>query len=152
MLPELNEASSSQAKLITFTKEECQQIMDYEATCPNSIIRFYASDVALNVDSDASCLVMSNAKSRMSRCFKLASDQMATPHQKLNSAILVFCKSLRHVVGSESESESETTGVFLNSQTTIPMRHVVEAICHPQPPTLFKNDNSTTMEFVRKNQ
>ena len=63
MLTSLNDIGTSQAKPTKYTKEECQQLMDYAATYPNTVVRYYASGMILFVDSDAAYLVLPNAKS-----------------------------------------------------------------------------------------
>ena len=45
------------------TKNACTMLLDYAATYPLAIIRYYASDMALNVDTDAAYLVLPNAQS-----------------------------------------------------------------------------------------
>ena len=69
MLPALNEISSTQAKPTTYTREECQQIMDYAATYPNIYVQYYVSDMVLLIDSDAAYLVLPNARSRIAGYF-----------------------------------------------------------------------------------
>ena len=72
-----------------------------------------------------------------------------TAHPVLNGAILVECKTLRHVVASAAEAE--VAGVFHNAQTSIPIRHFLTVLGHPQPPTPIKTDNSTATGFVHNN-
>ena len=50
-----------------------------------------------------------------------------------------------------SAAEAETAGVFTNAQLAIPIRYILECLRHPQPPTLIKSDNSTTIGFVNNN-
>jgi hypothetical protein len=45
------------------TKNACTMLLDYAATYPLAIIRYYASDMTLNVDTDAAYLVLPNARS-----------------------------------------------------------------------------------------
>ena len=63
MLPVLNNILYSQLKLTEFTKEEYQQIIDYAATYMIVYIRYYASDIVLQVNSNAAYLVILQAKS-----------------------------------------------------------------------------------------
>ena len=149
MLPALNEIACTQAKPTEYTKEECQQIMDYAATYPNVYVRYHASDMVLMVDSDAAYLVMPNAKSRIAGYFQLNHHPKRIPHPDVNGAILVECKALKHVVSSAAEAE--TAGVFHNAQIAIPIRYMLEQLGHPQPPTPIKTDNSTATGFVYNN-
>ena len=52
---------------------------------------------------------------------------------------------------SASAAEAETAGLFYNAQTAIPIRRLLTAIGHPQPPTPLKTDNSTALGFVYDN-
>jgi len=149
LLPAVNKTSSTQAKPITYTEEEYQQILDYVATYPNIFVRFYASDMVLMVDSDAAYLVMPNAKSRIAGYFQLSDHPTKTNNLKLNGAILIVCKALKNVVSSSAEYE--TVGLFYNAQMAIPIRYMLEKLNHTQPPTPLKTDNSTTDGFVHKN-
>ena len=149
MLPALNEIASSQAAPTVNTKAKCQRLMDYAATYPNMYIRYHASDMVLHVDSDAAYLVAPKARSRISGYFYLSDHPSKTPHPKLNGAILVECKTLRHVVASAAEAE--IAGVFHNAQTSLPIRHILQVLNHPQPPTPLKTDNSTANGFVHNN-
>ena len=72
--------------------------MDYTATYPNAFIRYHASDMILNIDSDAAYLVAPQAKSRIAGYYHLAHHPTKT--QTINGAILVECKTRRHVVAS----------------------------------------------------
>ena len=149
MLVGLNDISRQQAKPTETTKTKCQQLMDYAATYPDVYIRFYASDMSLHVDSDAAYLVSPNAKSRISGFFYLAEHPDKTTQPTLNGAILVECKTLRHVV--TSAAEAEIAGVFHNAQISIVIRRILEALNHPQPPTPIKTDNSTANGFIHNN-
>ena len=149
MLPALNEISRRQASPTQKTKQQCQQLMDYAATYPNVYIRYHASDIVLHVDSDAVYLVAPKAKSRIAGYFHLSDHPMRTKDPRLNGAVLVECKTLKHVVASAAEAE--IAGVFHNAQVSIPIRHFLECLNHPQPPTPLKTDNSTANGFIHNN-
>ena len=57
MLIALNDIGTMQAKPTKCAKEECQQLLDYAAACPNATVRYYASDMILFADSNAAYLV-----------------------------------------------------------------------------------------------
>ena len=149
MLPALNEIACTQAKPTQYTREECDQIMDYAATYPQVYVRFHASDMILAVDSDAAYLVMPNAKSRIAGYFQLNDHPDRIQHPDINGAILVECKALRNVMSSVAETE--TAGVFHNAQRAIPIHYILEQLGHVQPPTRIKADNSTTTGFIHNN-
>ena len=57
LLPALNELARDQSCPTELTRKKAHQIMDYAATFPNTYVRYYASDMILQVDSDAAYLV-----------------------------------------------------------------------------------------------
>ena len=52
----LSAIASEQAKATIRTLERVQHLLDYMATNPNAIVRFYVSDMILNLHLDASYL------------------------------------------------------------------------------------------------
>ena len=147
MLPSLNDIGSKQASATTDTEKQCTMLLDYAATYPNAKIRFYASDMNLQADSDAAYLVLPSARSRYAGYFYLGT--LKSTNGRLNGAILVVCKSIRSVVASAAEAE--TGGLFYNGQDAIIIRHSLEALGHPQPKTPIKTDNSTATGFIYDN-
>ena len=103
----------------------------------------------LHVNSDAADLVAPKARSRIAGNFHLLEHPNITKHPKLNGAILVECKTLRHVVSSSAESE--VAGIYHNSGIAIPIRQTLQALNHQQPSTPLKTDNSTATGFVYEN-
>ena len=123
--------------------------MDYLHTSPDAYIQYYASDMVLHVDSDAAYLVAPKARSRIAGYFQMSDHPNVSKRPKLNGAVLVECKTLRHVVSSSAEAE--VAGIFHNATTAIPIRHILTVLGHPQPPTPLKTDNSTATGFVYDN-
>jgi hypothetical protein len=103
----------------------------------------------LNIETDAAYLVMSKARSRIAGHFSMGNHPHTTPHPNLNGAVLIECKTLCHVVASVTEAE--IGGIFHNAQMVTPIKTVLIAIGHPQPPTPIKTNNSTAQGFVYKN-
>ena len=62
-----------QAKPATRPIERIQQSLDYMATNPNAMVRFYAPDMILNLHSDASYLSEEQVRSRSGGYFFLGS-------------------------------------------------------------------------------
>ena len=58
-------------------------------------------------------------------------------------------KTIKHVV--TSVAEAEISALFHNAKTAIPIRRLLIALGHPQPPTPIKVDNSTANSFVNDN-
>ena len=88
MLVALNELSAEQASPTTNTLQKIKQLLDYTATYPNAILRFYASDMTLHVDSDAAYLVLPNARSRIAGNFFLSDHPKTTRSPQPNAPIL----------------------------------------------------------------
>ena len=123
--------------------------MEYLHTYTDAYVQYHASGMVLHVDSDAAYLVAPKARSRIAGYFYLAEHPNVTKRPKLNGAILVECKTLRHVVSSSAEAE--VAGIFNNATTAIPIRQILTVLGHPQPPTLLKTDNTTATGFVYDN-
>ena len=149
ILPALNTIASAQAEPTKKTEDKTQRLMDYLHTYPHAYLRYHASDMILHVDSDAAYLVAPKARSRIAGYFLLSDHPNITKHRKLNGAILVECKTLRHVVSSAAEAE--VAGVFHNAGMALPIRHFLECLGHIQPPTPIKTDNSNATGFIYDN-
>jgi hypothetical protein len=152
MLRAINEISGSQASPSQKTKNACTMLLDYAATYPLAIIRYHASDMALNTDTDAAYLVLPNARSRYAGNYILSDTPPpapAIPNPKPNGAILTICKTIRGVM--TSAAEAETAGVYGNGQEIIAIRISLQALGHSQLATPLKTDNSTSHSFVHAN-
>jgi hypothetical protein len=77
VLMALSTIASEQAKGTESTMEKTKQLLDYLATHPDATIRFHASDMILNIHSDASYLSAANAHSRA--CGLFSWDGKPTP-------------------------------------------------------------------------
>jgi len=149
MLPALNQIGTQQAQPTVKIVKAVKQLLDYANTYKQGRIRYYASDMNLEIDSDAAYLVLPKARSRMAGYFRLLDDISKPTRSLYNGAILIECRTLRHVVSSAAEAE--TNAVFQNAKTAIPIRNLLIAMGHPQKPTLIRTDNSTTQGYVNKN-
>jgi hypothetical protein len=116
MLTALNNIRTTQSNPIEYTLQEYQQLMDYTATYPQMIVRYYVSDMILNIDSNATYLVLANDKSHIAGYYYLFSDHINILTSN-NTPILIICKTLKHVVSSTTEAK--TAGVFTNAQIVL---------------------------------
>ena len=105
--------------------------------------------MVLHIDSNATYLVLLKAKSRIAGYYFILYYPNTNILATLNKVILVEYKRVKHVI--TSLAEGETAGVFHNTQTTIPIRHVLDLIGHNQLLTLIKTDNSTASSFINNN-
>ena len=144
----LNDIGRQQAIPTKNTLKETEWLMDFLSHHPDAKIRFFAGNMQLAVDSDASYLVIPGAKSRFAGHFYLESHPNPNNYNKAphNAAIHTECKTLRNVVCSAAEAEC--AGLFNNAQKAITIRCTLEAIDHPQKPTWIKTDNKTANSFV----
>jgi hypothetical protein len=69
VLMPLNDIVTEQTKATEKTQAATNQMLHYLATHPDAIIRYHASDMILNIHSDASYLSVSNARSRLGGFF-----------------------------------------------------------------------------------
>ena len=116
------------------------------ATHPDAIIRYYPSDMVLNVHSDASYLTASQARSRAGGHFFLGSIPKDGCPIKLNGAILTQCAILKCVAASAAEAE--LGALFLNAMDARIVRLTLTEMGHPQPPTPIHVDNTTAVGIV----
>ena len=137
----LSAIASEQANPTQRTKERCDQLLDYVATHPNATVRFRASNMILNIHSDASYLSEPNARSRIAGHYFLGDVPTNDTPIQLNGAILVFCGILKFVVASAAEAE--LGALFLNCKEGKILRLVLQELGHKQPPTPVHCDNAT---------
>ena len=78
MLPALNDITSQQAHPIIKTKQKLQHLMDYAHTYPNAFLWYYASDIQLQVDTDAAYLILPKALNCIVGYFHLTKIYLST--------------------------------------------------------------------------
>jgi hypothetical protein len=105
--------------------------LNYCATHPDAVLRYMASDMVLQVHSDATYLVDPEAHSRTGGHHFLGnhSDNACSIH---SGAILAFSKTLRMVVASAAEAEVAV--LFHNAQEAVPLRTTLIELGHHQQP------------------
>jgi hypothetical protein len=149
MLVAIGEIATQQAKGTQATMQAVTHLLNYAATHPVATIRYVASDMCLHVDSDASYLSVSKARSRIAGFHYLSSrprdpnkaPASTDPMPPSNGAVLTPCHIMRAVVSSAAEAE--LGGLFYNGKEACPIRITLEELGHPQPPTVIVTDNST---------
>jgi len=146
ILMALSSIAAEQANPTENTMKRINQLMDYMATHPDAVIRYKASDMILNVHSDASYLSAPKARSRAGGYFFLGSMPQDKVPIKLNGAVHVTCTILKLVAASAAEAE--LGALFLNAQQAKIMRITLAELGHPQPPTPFHVDNTTAVGIV----
>ena len=146
MLVALSAITSEQADPTEDTLKKTKKFLDYVALHPDAVLTFSASNMVLNVHSDASYLTEPKARSRAGGHFFM-SDNSKDP--KDNGAILNVAKIIKNVMSSAAEAK--IGALFINSRQAVPTRTALEEMGHPQPPTPIQTDNTTALGFVKKN-
>jgi hypothetical protein len=116
------------------------------ATHPNAKIQYRASDMILNVHSNASYLSAPNVQSCAGGYFFLSSTPRDGSPIQIYGAVHVTCTILKLVAASAAEAELGT--LFLNAQEAKVIWLVLEELGHPQPPTPIDFDNTTTVAII----
>jgi hypothetical protein len=138
--------ASQQSAPTELTRDCVNQFLDYMATHPDAKICYQASDMVLNVHSDASYLSASNARSRAGGYFFLGSIPRDDSPIITNGAIHITCTILKLVAASAAEAE--LGAFFLNAQDAKVLRLVLKELGHSQPPIPIHIDNTTTVGIV----
>ena len=146
MLVVLSAIASCHSAPTENTMEKTLFFLDYAAPHPDAIFTYVASDMILNIHSDASYLTEPKARSGAGgHWFMSANERNATN----NGAVLNIAKSIRNVV--TSAASAEVAGLFINTRQAIPARRLLEEMGHKQPTTPTQTDNTTALGFVSKN-
>lgn len=85
MLPALNDISKNQANRTQDTLDACQRLLDYARTYPEVSVRYKASKMILNIETDAAYLVLPKAKSRLAGYFYLGHHRHAQARRSQSS-------------------------------------------------------------------
>ncbi len=146
ILMALSAIAGDQAAPTENTMKRVKQFLDYMATNPHAIIRYKASDMVLNIHSDASYLSAPKARSRAGGYFFLGSMPVDKEPIFLNGAVHINCTILKLVAASAAEAE--LGALFLNAQDAKILRITLAELGHPQPSTPIHIDNTTTVGIV----
>ena len=145
-LMSLSTIASEQAKATGHTIETMEQLLDYMASNPDATMRFRASDMILNIHSDASYLSVRSGRSRACGHFFLGWMPKDGEAIRLNGAIFTLCTILKFVAASAAEAE--LGALFMCVQEGRIMRLILEELGHPQPATPINCDNATAVGIV----
>ncbi len=132
-----------QTKATAKTMGRCIQLLDYLASNSEAKVRYYASDMFMNIHSDASYLLETKARSRACRPFFMGWMPKNGESIKINGAFYVNTTILKFVVASEAEAEPGA--LFHNCQHGIIFRQTLTKMGHPQPKTPVHCNNETVV-------
>ncbi len=114
ILMALSDIATQQAPPTKNTKNRVDQFLDYMWTHPDAIIRYRASDMILNVHSDASYISAPCARSQAGSYFFLGSLPTDSDPIILNSTVHITCTILKLVAASAVEAD--LGALFLDAQ------------------------------------
>jgi hypothetical protein len=136
MLPAVTALASEQAHATTKTMASVDRLLSYCARYPCNALVFHACDMILHIQSDASYLSRSHARSVAGGIFYLGNKNDPTT---INGAVLALSSIIPCVVASVGEAEY--AAVFLNGQEGEGLRQQLASIGYPQPTTTILCDN-----------
>ena len=138
-----------QSTVIVNTKQRCDILLDYLHTNPNMVVHFYASDMILNVHSEASYLSTPKARRRVGEHYFLGSLSQDNKPMKVNGPIYALCEIIRLITASAAEAE--LAALFLNAKETKIMCLRLEEMGSLTPKTPIHHINNTTVVGIVNN-
>eukprot|EP00957_Ditylum_brightwellii_P206998 15350999-Ditylum_brightwellii.AAC.2 len=118
------------------------------ATHPDALIQYFASDMILNIHTDASYFSEPNAHSKAGGHYFLGSVPQQGQPILLNGAVHTLRQVIKHITASTAEAE--VAGMFMIAQQGLSMHRALMEMGHPQPPTPMHSDNSTDIGIANK--
>jgi hypothetical protein len=124
-----SDIATQQATPTENTKKRVDQFLDYMWTHPDAKIHYRASDMILNVHSNASYLSAPCARSHASDYFFLGSLPIDSNPIKLNGAIHITCTILKLI--AVSAAGAKLGALFLNAQEATVLRLTLDELEYP---------------------
>jgi hypothetical protein len=128
---------SIQAKPTLNDMRKMERLLQYLSKHKDYGIRYYASNMQLQGQSDASYLSRPRAKSVCGGLFYLGS------RKAINGPIVCTSKMISCVVASAAEAE--LAAGFQQAQLAVRLRHTLHDLGYPQQPTLLLIDNTVAI-------
>ncbi len=154
VLMALSAIAVEQTKAIAKTMGRCIQLLDYLASNSEAKVRYYASDMIMNIHSDASYLSETKARSRACGHFFMGWMPKTGEPIKINGAFYMNATILKFVVASAAEAELGT--LFHNCQYGIILHQTLSDMGHLQPNMPVHCDNALavgiTNNIVKRQQ
>jgi hypothetical protein len=117
VLMALSSITIEQSKQTSNMMVKTKQLLDYLATYPDATVHFRASNMILNIHSDASYLSEPGARSRACGHFFMGLSPKDGNPIRLNGTFFTLCAILRFVAASAAEAE--LSALFLNCKEGI---------------------------------
>ena len=135
-LTAINDISSSMKHPTTALLDKCNRLLAYAASYPNNETVYTSSDMLLFIQSDASYLGRSFARSVAGGCFYIGNKNQPT---HINGSVYTISNTIDVVVASAFEAEYGA--IFITAQIGVWIRTILSALGYPQPPTIILCDN-----------
>ena len=133
----LSEISSQQTAPTENSMKHINHFLDYMWTHPDAVIRYRASDMILNVNSDASYLSAPKAHRQLTTGWQ--------PHQtQRRHPCPMHHPQTRCCIRSRSQTRCNVSECTRCQSFCL----ILAKLGHPQPPTLMPFDNTTTVGIV----
>ena len=142
----LSSIAAEQSQATEQTEKHVHQLLDYLHTHQDATIRYVASDMILNIHSDASYLSEARARSRLGGTYFFGSLPQDGKAIFLNGPVHIHAGICKFVVASAAEAE--LGALFYNCQEGKILRLVLEELGHTQPATPVHCDNSTAVSIA----
>ncbi len=136
-LTAVHELGSVQANPTIKDMLKMERLLQYLSTHRNYGIRYYASNMQLQVQSDASYLCRPRARSVSGGLFYLGT------RKAINGSIACTSKMISCIVASAAEAE--LAAGFQQAQIAVRLRNTLTDLGYPQLPTLLLIDNTVAI-------
>lgn len=146
MLTAVNHVSSDQAKPTQQVLSAAHRIMQYAAAYPCHKLVYKACDMVLYIQSDASYLSRSNARSVAGGLLYCSNNDDT---ETINGAILAVSCIIPTVCSAVSEAEY--AACFINAQHGVWLRTILQALGYKQPVTQLLCDNRCAVGIANDN-
>jgi hypothetical protein len=137
ILTAVHELGSVQANPTIKDMLKMERLLQYLSTHRNYGIRYYASNMQLQVQSDASYLCRPRARSVSGGLFYLGT------RKAINGSIACTSKMISCIVASAAEAE--LAAGFQQAQIAVRLRNTLTDLGYPQLPTLLLIDNTVAI-------
>ena len=137
VLTALSFPATQQANPTQNTLQHITRFLDYAMTHQDAIITYQASNMILAAHSNASYLSETKACSPTGGHLILSENDVVPWN---NGAILTIAQINKSVMSSAAKVE--LGALYINAGKAIPLRHLLEELGHPQPPTPIQIDNT----------
>ena len=145
MLPAVNHIASEMKDATQGVMAMADRLLAYTVEYPNNALVLTACDMILHVQTDASYLSRSGARSVVGGLEYLGNRDQPT---QINGAVHTFSTILDVVVASAAEAEYG--GVFIGAKHAEGSRALLEFLGYPQPPTIILCDSACAVGIANE--